>query len=42
MNSPIGHNKVINEYAKNHRDLLLTEWEELPEIDSDYAAMYLQ
>ena len=32
----------INEYAKNHRDLLLTEWEELPEIDSDYAAMYLQ
>ena len=31
FNTPIGHNKVINEFARNHRDLV-ENWEELPEI----------
>lgn len=41
LNKPIGHNKVINEFAKNHKDLV-ENWEELPEIDSDYATIYIQ
>ena len=41
FNTPIGHNKVINEFARNHRDLV-ENWEELPEIDSDYAMIYMQ
>jgi len=29
----------MNEFAKNHSDSV-RNWEELPEIDSDYAALY--
>lgn len=38
-NNVIGHNKVINEYAKKHSDTI-QNWEELPEIDDDYATIY--
>lgn len=38
-NNVIGHNKVINEYAKKHSDTV-QNWEELPEIDDDYATIY--
>jgi hypothetical protein len=38
--SPVGHNQVINEFAKNHKDLFKSDWEPLPEIDSDYAMLY--
>lgn len=38
-NNVIGHNKVMNEYAKKHSDTV-QNWEELPEIDDDYAAIY--
>lgn len=37
----IGHNKVMNEYARKHSDRV-QNWEELPEIDEDYAAIYQQ
>lgn len=35
----IGHNKVMNEYAKKHSSTV-RNWEELPEIDNDYATIY--
>lgn len=35
----IGHNKVINQYAKNHSDRI-TNFEELPEIDTNYVALF--
>ncbi len=38
-NNVIGHNKVMNEYAKKHSDTV-QNWEELPEIDDDYAVIY--
>ena len=38
-NNVIGHNKVMNEYAKKHSDTI-QNWEELPEIDDDYATIY--
>lgn len=38
-NNVIGHNKVMNEYAKKHNNTV-QNWEELPEIDDDYAAIY--
>lgn len=38
-NNVIGHNKVMNEYAKKHGDTV-QNWEELPEIDDDYATIY--
>lgn len=38
-NNVIGHNKVMNEYAKKHSDTV-QNWEELPEIDNDYATIY--
>ena len=38
--SPIGHNQVINSFAKAHSDRLRKEWEPLPEIDSDYFVLY--
>lgn len=41
MNTPIGHNKMFNEFAKKNQELI-KKWEELPEIDSDYLAMYKQ
>ena len=41
MSKPIGHNKIFNEMARNHSDLV-TKWEELPEIDDDYATLYLR
>nr|DAU84779.1 MAG TPA: REGULATOR OF NONSENSE TRANSCRIPTS 1 MEDIATED DECAY, ZINC-FINGER, ATP-BINDING [Caudoviricetes sp.] len=41
-NNPIGHNRTINEFAESHKDKLLSPWEKLPEISSDYVALYLQ
>ena len=38
---PIGHNKIFNEFAKNHSDMV-QKWQELPEVPNDYATMYLQ
>lgn len=38
-NNVIGHNKVMNEYAKKHSSTV-KNWEELPEIDDDYATIY--
>lgn len=38
--NPVGHNKVINEFAKNNKKLLITDWTILPEIDSDYYFLY--
>lgn len=35
----IGHNKVMNEYAKKHSSTV-RNWEELPEIDNDYTTIY--
>lgn len=40
-NNIIGHNKVLNQYAKKHSDRV-QKWQELPEIDDDYAAIYQQ
>ena len=41
-NNPIGHNQVINAFAKTHKDKLLKEWAPLPEIESDYYLLYDQ
>ena len=41
-NNPIGHNQIINNFAKNHKDVLTKEWEVLPELDSDYQVLYEQ
>lgn len=41
MFTPIGHNKMFNEFAKNNSKLI-SNWDELPEIDMDYSAVYLQ
>lgn len=38
-NNVIGHNKVMNEYAEKHSNTI-QNWEELPEIDDDYATIY--
>ena len=39
---PVGHNKTANAFAESHADKFRTPWEKLPEISSDYAALYLQ
>lgn len=39
MNTPIGHNKIFNEFAKKHSDMV-EKWEELPEIADDYATLF--
>ena len=39
MFMPIGHNKVFNEFAEHHKDVI-ANWEPLPEIDADYALIY--
>jgi hypothetical protein len=41
-NNPVGHNQVINAFAKTHKDKLLKEWAPLPEIESDYYLLYDQ
>ena len=41
-NNPVGHNQVINVFAKTHKDKLLKEWAPLPEIESDYYLLYDQ
>lgn len=41
-NNPVGHNQVINAFAKTHKDKLLKEWTPLPEIESDYYLLYDQ
>lgn len=38
--NPVGHNKTINAFAESHKDKLITPWEKLPELDSDYVAHY--
>lgn len=35
----IGHNKVINEYADKHKDLI-AKFDKLPEINLDYAVLF--
>lgn len=40
--TPIGHNRTINMFADSHRDRLRASWTKLPEIESDYATLYLQ
>lgn len=35
----IGHNKVINEYAEKHKDLI-SKFDKLPEINLDYAVLF--
>jgi hypothetical protein len=37
--NPIGHNKAINDFVKNHQDVV-ENFEELPELDSDYLSIY--
>lgn len=37
---PVGHNKVINEFAKNHPDVY-KDFEELPTLDQSVADMYI-
>ena len=39
MNTPIGHNKIFNEFAKKHSDVV-ERWQELPEIPADYATLF--
>jgi hypothetical protein len=41
LENPIGHNKMINEFARNHKDVV-RNWKELPEIDSDYSLAFNQ
>ena len=41
-NAPIGHNRTINMFAEEHKDKLRSQWQKLPEIDADYATLYLQ
>ena len=38
--NPVGHNQIINAFAKNNKQLLTKDWEVLPEIDSDYYLVY--
>ena len=38
--NPVGHNQVINAFAKNNKKALTSDWEALPEIDSDYYVLY--
>lgn len=35
----IGHNKVINEYAEKHKDLI-SKFDKLPEINLDYSVLF--
>lgn len=37
---PVGHNKVINEFAKKHSDIY-KDFEELPTLDQSVANMYI-
>ena len=37
---PVGHNRVINEFAKNHKDII-KDFKELPTLDSSVANMYV-
>lgn len=39
--NPIGHNKVINDIARNHKDIY-PNFIELPTLDQDVAQMYIQ
>lgn len=38
--SGIGHNKMINEFAEKHKDLIL-DFEALPELDMNYLSLYI-
>jgi hypothetical protein len=37
-----GQNHQINEFARNHKDRLVKQWDELPEIDEQYATLLEQ
>lgn len=37
---PVGHNGVVNEFAKNHKDIY-KDFKELPTLDSSVANMYI-
>jgi len=37
--SYFGQNHQINEFAENHKDALVKQWNPLPEIDEEYAAL---
>lgn len=41
-NTPVGHNRTINAFAASHADKLRGTWNVLPEIESDYATLYMQ
>lgn len=38
--SGIGHNKMINEFAEKHKDLI-PDFEALPELDMNYLSLYI-
>ena len=40
--APVGHNKTANEFARTHSDKLRAPWQGLPEIDADYATLYIK
>lgn len=39
--TPIGHNKTINDFAENHKDII-EDFEPLATIDQDVASFYIQ
>ena len=39
--SGIGHNKMINEFAEKHKELI-ANFEQLPELDMDYLSLYVK
>lgn len=39
--TPIGHNKTINDFAENHKDII-QDFEPLATIDQDVASFYIQ
>lgn len=41
-NTPVGHNRTINAFAQSHADRLRTPWVKLPEIEADFATLYMQ
>ena len=40
FNFPVGHNKIINEFANNHKDIF-SNFKEFPILDSSIADMYM-
>lgn len=42
MTDPVGHNRTANKFAQTHSDKLRAPWAKLPEIDADYATLYMR